>query len=144
MPDNFTTEKRSEIMRQIHSENTSPEVRVRKFLYKRGLHYRINVKSLIGKPDIVIRKQMTVIFVHGCFWHGHSCKIGSGNRIPKQNHEYWNKKIEGNIKRDKENEVKLKKLGWNVIKVWECQSISEQSLSSLLGSLFNMKNQVII
>ena len=82
---------------------------------------------------------MTAIFVHGCFWHGHACKIGSGKRRPKENYEYWNKKIENNILRDKENEAKLAELGWKVIKVWECQSMSEESLSTVLGPLFELE-----
>jgi DNA mismatch endonuclease, patch repair protein len=139
MPDIFSPEKRSDVMRQIHSEDTSPEIRVRKFLFQRGFRYRLHTNSLPGKPDIVLRKQKTVILVQGCFWHGHACKIGSGNRKPKQNRQYWNRKIEKNINRDKENETKLLDLGWKVIKVWECKSTSEESLSKVLESLIEKR-----
>ena len=142
MADIFTPQKRSEVMRRIHAEDTRPEIRVRRFLSQHGLHYRLHSKHLPGKPDIVLSKRMTVIFVHGCFWHGHACKIGSGKRRPKDNCEYWNAKIEKNILRDKENEVKLSELGWKVIKVWECQSMSEESLSAVLGPLFESEENV--
>ena len=90
MTDIFSKEKRSEVMRKITSKNTKPEIIVRKFLSSYGVKYRLHRKDLPGKPDISIKKYMTAIFIHGCFWHSHSCKIGSGNRKPKSNQEYWN------------------------------------------------------
>lgn len=140
MADIFTKEKRSEIMRRIHSEGTNPEIRVRKFLFDRGLRYRLHSNELPGKPDLVFKKYKTAVFVHGCFWHGHACKIGSGVRRPKTNYEYWNKKIENNIRRDKENDIKLRELCWQVIKVWECQTVSEDSLETIFYPLLEMKN----
>lgn len=136
MSDIFTPQRRSEIMRRIRSEHTGPEISVRKFLSRRGVRYRLHSRHLPGKPDIVSRKRMTVVLVHGCFWHGHDCRIGSGRRRPKENHEYWNAKIESNIRRDRETEAKLSELGWTVIKVWECQSASEEALSMMLSPLF--------
>jgi DNA mismatch endonuclease, patch repair protein len=141
MSDIFTQEKRSEIMRRIHSEDTKPEVRVRKYLHKNGFRFRLHIGHLPGKPDIALKKYKMVIFVQGCFWHGHPCKIGSGNRKPKQNHEYWNTKINKNIVRDKENTDKLKKLGWEVLNIWECKSISDKSLSNILTPLFEMREK---
>lgn len=117
--DVFSKEKRSEIMRAVKGKDTKPEVALRKALFALGLRYRINVKNLPGKPDIVFPKHKTVIFVHGCFWHGHACK--RGRRAPKQNAEYWSAKIARNRVRDKKNAAALKKLGWRVITVWECE-----------------------
>ncbi len=106
-------------MRAVKGKDTKPEVALRKALFALGLRYRINVKNLPGKPDIVFPKHKTVIFVHGCFWHGHACK--RGRRAPKQNAEYWSAKIARNRVRDKKNAAALKKLGWRVITVWECE-----------------------
>lgn len=103
MADTVLPEKRSEIMRSIRSKNTAPEKFVRKVLFSKGLRFRIHRKDLPGNPDIVLPKYKTVIFVDGCFWHGHSCKLGSGNRIPKTNSSYWNQKIEKNKLRAKTN-----------------------------------------
>lgn len=104
-------------MAKIRSNDTKPELIVRRYLYHRGYRYRKNVKGLPGTPDIVLRKYGVVIFIHGCFWHGHEVdKI-----IPHTNTEFWYKKIETNKKRDERNKEALKKLGWNVITIWECQ-----------------------
>jgi DNA mismatch endonuclease (patch repair protein) len=92
---------------------------LRKALFALGYRYRLNVSDLPGKPDLVFAKHRTVIFVHGCFWHGHRCK--RGDRAPKSNTDYWRKKITRNKARDKENAAALKKLGWRVITVWECE-----------------------
>lgn len=109
--------KRSAVMAKIHSKDTKPELIVRRYLYHRGYRYRKNVRGLPGTPDIVLRKYGVVIFIHGCFWHGHEVdKI-----MPHTNTEFWNKKIEANRKRDERNKEALKKLGWNVMTIWECQ-----------------------
>lgn len=107
MTDIFSKEERSKIMGKIKSEDTKPELAVRKFLFSHGFRYRLHRKDLPGRPDIVLPKYKTVIFVNGCFWHGHGCKIGSGKRKPKTNIGYWIPKIEKNIERDKENYAKL-------------------------------------
>ena len=117
--DVFTKEKRSEVMRAVKGRDTKPEIALRKKLFALGYRYRLNVKTLPGKPDIVFPKHKTVIFVHGCFWHGHDCKRGS--RAPKQNAEYWREKIARNKARDKKNAADLEKLGWRVVTVWECE-----------------------
>lgn len=107
-------------MSKIRSKNTKPELTLRKALFARGFRYRVNDKRLPGKPDIVLPKYKTIIFLHGCFWHRHeNCKY-AGN-IPKTNTEYWINKITSNRERDKINLQKLTALGWNVLIVWECE-----------------------
>ena len=117
--DVFTPEQRSAVMRAVKSSNTKPEIALRKALFALGYRYRLNVKTLPGKPDLVFAKHRTVIFVHGCFWHGHDCK--RGRRVPKTNRDYWTAKIARNRARDEKNEAALAALGWRVITVWECE-----------------------
>jgi len=117
--DCHTPEQRHYNMSQIHGKDTKPEVLVRKYLFNKGLRYRKNDKHLPGHPDIVLPKYKTVIFVNGCFWHGHEgCK---GYTIPKSNVEFWKNKIESNAKRDRKNWESLQKSGWKTIIVWECE-----------------------
>lgn len=119
MADVMTPEQRSRCMAAIKGKDTKPEMIVRKYLFSRGLRFRIQVKELPGTPDIVLPKYKTVIFVNGCFWHGHEgCKYF---RLPKSNVEFWKEKIEHNVARDVRNEAELKALGWRVIRVWECE-----------------------
>lgn len=119
MADVVSREKRSEMMSRIKSTDTSIEVYVRKWLFGHGFRYRKNDKRLPGKPDVVLPKYRTVIFVHGCFWHGHSgC---SRSNLPKSNVEYWKEKINQNMVRDIVNTNKLKERGWRVIIVYECE-----------------------
>lgn len=136
MADNRTVEQRSYNMSMIRSTNTKPEILVRKFLFKQGFRYRLHSKKLVGKPDIVMPKYNTVIFVHGCFWHGHSnCKFA---KVPVSNNSFWIDKIETNKKRDKRNVAKLKKHGWKVFVLWECQLAKnkvENTLNKLLKKL---------
>lgn len=118
MTDNLTKEARRYNMFCVKDRNTKPEIIVRKYLFAKGLRYRINVKALPGSPDIVLPKYKTIVFVNGCFWHKHNCT----NFIwPKSHQEYWERKILGNVSRDKKNINILKKAGWNVIIVWECE-----------------------
>lgn len=106
-------------MSRVKSSNTKPEIVLRKFLFSEGLRYRVNSTTLPGKPDIVLKKYKVAIFVHGCFWHGHSnCEAA---KLPKSNLEYWTKKIHGNIIRDRRRTKELKKLGWRVFVIWECE-----------------------
>lgn len=117
--DNLTPEQRSYCMARIRGKNTRPEIMVRKLVYALGYRYRLHVSSLPGKPDLVFRKLKKVIFVQGCFWHRHSCRFGKAK--PKQNWKYWEKKFSQNVARDKTNIKKLKKDGWQIKEIWECQ-----------------------
>lgn len=118
MADNLSKEVRSMNMSHIRSTNSRPEEIVRKYLFSRGLRYRKNVKTLPGKPDIVLPKYKTVVFVNGCFWHHHDC----GRFVwPSSNEEYWHKKIDGNVERDRKNYAALTEAGWQVITIWECE-----------------------
>lgn len=105
-------------MRAVRSRDTGPEMKLRKALFARGLRYRVNVKTLPGTPDLVFPKFRAVLFVHGCFWHGHVCK--RGRRVPKQNAAYWRAKVARNRARDRTAIVALRKLGWRVKISWEC------------------------
>jgi DNA mismatch endonuclease (patch repair protein) len=134
----MVSEKRSYIMSQIKSKNTKPEILVRKFLHAHGLRFRLHDPTLPGKPDLVFPKLKTVIFVHGCFWHGHSkhCNI---SHIPKTRKDYWILKIQKNVDRAKKQEKELKKLGYTVIVIWECQlkSDSKKVMEKTLKILIN-------
>ncbi len=117
--DKLTKERRSWNMSRIRAKNTKPEVSVRSMLHRMGYRFRIHPKELPGKPDIILPKYRTAIFVHGCFWHGHgNCKEFSP---PKTRTEWWLNKINGNKKKDIDNVTRLEKLGWKVIVVWECE-----------------------
>ena len=118
--DRYSTEKRSYLMSQVKSRDTKPEIIVRSILHKNGLRFRLHRKDLPGCPDIVLPKYKIAIFVHGCFWHGHDCPKG---RRPATNQEFWNKKIDRNMGRDKSNYVLLQSLGWSVKIIWECNML---------------------
>lgn len=118
MADNHSKEVRSRNMSRIRSTDNKPEEIVRKFLFAQGFRYRKNDKKLPGKPDIVLPKYRTVIFVNGCFWHKHDCPRFVW---PSSNQDYWRPKILGNVERDKKNADQLRSQGWNVIVVWECE-----------------------
>lgn len=123
-------------MSAIKGKDTKPELLVRKFLFSRGFRYRLNHSRLPGHPDIVLRKYRTVIFVNGCFWHGHQgCKYFV---LPKTNVEFWSEKIERNRNRDVEEQRQLASMGWHCITVWECQlkpKVRQQTLESLVYTL---------
>lgn len=119
MADIKTKESRSYNMSRIAGKDTKPEELVRKYLFSKGFRYRKNVRKLPGTPDVVLPKYRTVIFVNGCFWHGHEgCKYFVW---PKNNAEFWRQKIETNISRDQRKEAQLRDMGWNVMIVWECE-----------------------
>lgn len=136
MADVHTPEQRSYNMSRIRNKNTKPEELVRKYLFSQGFRYRKNDSRLPGKPDIVLPKYKTVIFVNGCFWHGHEgCRYFVW---PQNNAEFWENKISGNIQRDRRNRQVLTGQGWNVIVIWECElkkSKVNETLSKLVQEL---------
>ena len=132
MIDHLSPAERSRNMKKIKSKNTKPEKIVRSLLHSNGFRFRLHNKNLPGKPDIVLKKYKTVIFVHGCFWHSHkNCKRSN---IPKSNKSYWVQKIQKNKTRDKKNIRELKMGGWKVIVVWECGVKNIQKLTKLFLS----------
>ena len=130
MKDTFDKETRSYIMSMIKGKDTKPEIIVRKFLFGRGFRYGLHNSKLTGKPDIVLRKYKTVVFVNGCFWHGHEgCKYFV---IPKTRTEWWRDKINRNIERDKKSIEELERLGWKVLTVWECELKKDKREETLM------------
>lgn len=118
MTDIVSGSKRREMMSGIRGKDTKPELVVRSLLHKRGYRFRLHAKNLPGKPDLVMAKWRTVIFVNGCFWHGHSgCPLFS---LPKTRTGFWSAKIEANTERDRKNYAALQNAGWNIVVVWEC------------------------
>ena len=139
--DNHSKEVRSYNMSRIRSTNSKPEEIVRKHLFSQGFRYRKNDKRYPGKPDIVLPKYKTVIFIHGCFWHMHD----SGRFVwPSSNAEYWEKKIAGNIRQDEENMEKLQVDGWKVITVWKCKlktKVRSQRLEELIKAILHVSGE---
>jgi len=134
MADNRSPQARSKNMSHIHSKDTKPEETVRRFLFSRGFRYRKNDRRYPGKPDIVLPKFQTVVFVHGCFWHGHTnCSYFV---IPKSNIDFWKQKLKYNQERDSVNIDKLQAAGWHVIVVWECE-LRTKNREARLESLVN-------
>ena len=134
---------RSETMARVKSKNTKPEIFLRKLLWHKGFRYRINYEGLPGRPDVYFPKYKTAIFVNGCFWHLHeNCKYSS---IPKNNHEFWKSKLEGNAERDKKNYAQLESMGIKTIVVWGCTIkrmmkntvFSEEYIGNILSEITN-------
>lgn len=136
MADVHTLEVRSYNMSMIRGKNTKPEIIVRKVLHSKGFRFRLHSKELPGKPDIVLPKYNTVIFIHGCFWHGHkNCKFFV---VPKTRTKWWLNKINGNQETDKKNKTKLEKIGWKVIVIFECKlkkKLKERTLNGIISKL---------
>ena len=136
MSDIFSKSKRSDIMSKISGKETKPEILVRKYLFAHGFRYRKNAKDLPGKPDIVLPKYKTVIFVNGCFWHGHrNCKKAA---LPATNAKFWSKKISSNIIRDEKTYVELAGIGYKVLVVWQCElgiKEREKTLDELVNKI---------
>lgn len=141
MADVHSKETRSYNMSRIRSKDTKPELLVRKFLHKNGFRYRLHVKDMPGKPDIVLPKYKTVIFIHGCFWHGHEgCKYAT---IPKTRTEWWSNKIGLNARNDIASIEVLKKAGWNYIIIWGCELKNATLLNTLELIILKLKKLVI-
>lgn len=133
MTDVYGPEKRSAVMRRVKGRDTSPELKVRRALTRLGARYRLHRKDLPGRPDIVMPGRRLVIFVHGCFWHGHDCARGA--RVPKQNRDYWVAKVVRNVARDAKSCRALEDLGWRVETIWECELKDGQALEARLVAL---------
>ena len=128
-------------MSRIAGKDTKPEELVRKYLFSKGFRYRKNVRKLPGTPDLVLPKYRTVIFVNGCFWHGHEgCKYYV---LPKTNTEFWKEKIEKNKERDLKERMQLRTMGWHVILLWECQLKSKVRDQNLKGLLYTL-NKIVL
>jgi len=136
MTDVHTPRQRSFNMSRIHARDTRPELRVRKALHALGFRYRLHVKELAGKPDLVFSKAKTVVFVHGCFWHMHRCKYGKP--APATNKTFWAEKRRGNVERDKRNRRRLRAEGWKVFEIWECQTRKDESLDRQLARVVKL------
>lgn len=133
MADTLSPEARSRLMSRIRGKDTKPELAVRRMLYSMGYRFRLHRSDLPGHPDIVLPRHGICIFVHGCFWHLHrNCKAA---RIPKTRRAWWRKKLEGNATRDKRRAPALRRLGWRVITVWECQTEKPDRLLKRLLTL---------
>lgn len=141
MPDVHDIKTRSYNMSRIKGANTKPEMKVRKFLFAKGLRYRLHQTKLPGKPDLVFPKFKKVIFVNGCFWHGHQgCNLF---KLPITRHEWWKDKIRQTQERDNKNYKLLKKYGWKVLIVWECDLKSkklEKTMNKIYSSLIKLRN----
>jgi len=136
MTDVFSPKKRSEIMGKIKGKDTKPELLVRSILHRNGFRFRANQGKLPGNPDIILAKYRKVIFVHGCFWHGHKHCLRAAP--PSTNKAFWKKKIEGNIARDVKNRIELRRLKWKSLIVWTCRIKNEAKLESKLLSFLSL------
>ncbi|WP_052500487.1 very short patch repair endonuclease [Arthrobacter sp. SPG23] len=128
MADFMSPERRSAHMAKIRSKNTKPEIMLRRMLHRDGLRYRLHDRRLPGKPDLVFAGRRKVIFVNGCFWHGHDCPVGS--RLPKSNTEFWADKRLRNQERDAKQRIQLVDQGWGYLDIWECEVLADEDLVS--------------
>jgi len=126
MTDVFSQEERSWIMSRVKGRDTKPEILVRSFIFRMGFRFRIHRSDLPGTPDIVLPRHSMVIFVHGCFWHGH--KHCPRSKRPTTNKNFWNEKLDGNIKRDERYRRVLRQMGWKVLIIWECETKNPEKL----------------
>ncbi|MBM3517747.1 MAG: DNA mismatch endonuclease Vsr [Alphaproteobacteria bacterium] len=140
MADKFSTDVRSRVMAAVKGRDTIPEKLVRSTLYREGFRFRLHRRDLPGNPDIVLPRYRSIVFVHGCFWHGHDCR--KGRRRPQSRSEFWTAKLEGNIARDCANQVALTAKGWKVFTVWTCQT--ESDTRRVLSSLRRQRNKRLL
>lgn len=137
--DTLSADKRSETMGRVRSKDTTAELIVRRLVHSLGFRYRLHGRELPGKPDIVFPARRKVIFVHGCFWHGHSCR--SGRNRPASNQTYWIPKLDRNKTRDRANRNRLRRLGWDVLVIWECELKETDRLRGRIAGYLDMKNE---
>lgn len=130
MSDPFSPSERSAIMARVQSTGSAPEMKVRRAIHRAGFRYRLYRSDLPGKPDLVFPRFKLVVFVHGCFWHWHGCKR---SRMPEANRDYWTRKIDRNVERDKRHREALNQLGWDVTVIWECEL--KPGIDSLIADL---------
>ncbi|OQY03435.1 MAG: very short patch repair endonuclease [Planctomycetales bacterium 4572_13] len=135
MVDNLSKQQRQYCMKQVKSQDTKPEIIVRKLIHSLGCRYRLHQKNLPGCPDLVFASRKKVVFVNGCYWHRHNCK--HGRSMPEARKSYWQNKFNRTVERDKINRVKLKKSGWKVLTVWECQ-IKKNTLKKRVANFLKM------
>jgi DNA mismatch endonuclease (patch repair protein) len=142
MTDVYGPEKRSAVMRRVKGAGTTPELALRRLIWRLGGRYRLNRKDLPGKPDIVLPGRRLAIFVHGCFWHGHDCPRGA--RVPKANRDYWVAKVARNRDRDARAREALSALGWRVETVWECEMKDAAALEARAAGWVTSREQSTI
>ena len=136
--DTFTPQERSKLMSRVHSRNSKPELLVRRVIHSMGYRYRLHDAKLPGKPDIVFASRRKVIFVHGCFWHRHSC--AKGQQVPKSHTNFWKSKLEKNKNRDIKQQELLQQLGWDVLVIWECMLRDLHKLQDDIRSFLETSN----
>ena len=133
MVDDRSPAMRSQNMSRIRSRDTLPELRVRSLIHRAGYRYRLHVKEMPGKPDIVMPRYRTAILINGCFWHRHpNCRYAT---TPKTNTDYWQRKFERNVARDRTAHYELARNGWKILVIWECQTRDKESLATLIGEI---------
>jgi DNA mismatch endonuclease (patch repair protein) len=137
--DKVSVQQRSRNMAAVRSRNTAPEMLVRSILHAIGLRFRLHQISLPSSPDIVLKRHRTIVLVHGCFWHGHSCRRG---KQPTSRPEFWGAKLAGNRARDERQIKELKALGWRVLIVWECETVDALKLTRRLVRLFHVGDPI--
>ena len=135
MTDRIRPSLRSGIMSRIRGKNTEPEMRVRRLVHRMGFRYRLHCGDLPGAPDLVFFSRRKIIFVHGCFWHQHDCSRGTR---PSSNEEFWNRKLDSNVRRDKKNISTLKSDGWAVLIIWECETKNLDHLAVRIEKFLNV------
>ena len=136
--DKISTQRRSENMRHIRSTDMAPELIVRRLVHRLGYRYRLHKPGLPGKPDLVFASQGKIIFVHGCFWHQHASKRCRITRQPKSNTGYWLEKLQRNVKRDRSNLRSLRREGWSVLVIWECETKNHSRLIDRVSSFLSV------
>jgi DNA mismatch endonuclease (patch repair protein) len=135
--DKLTKTQRSAVMSRVRSKDSKPELLVRSTVHRMGFRFRLHSSNLPGSPDLVFAGRKKIIFVHGCFWHGHDCRAGRNRPASRQ--DYWNAKLERNMKRDRRNSSRLRHEGWSVLSVWECQTHEATLLAKRLRSFLETK-----